>query len=168
MDDIYQLLKVAKSQIPRDVYEDEDLKWRCGATAHAVSTLLKDTYKTYEITKKHRLEKLRGILHDSNKLVFLYITSYSGPLCHVMIWILTETTAYTLQSWVNELKPSIWSLPRKTFLNAIDTISMKRCIDDDYKKAFNQLTHIATNAKVYNKTKKPPVFEFMLILPSLI
>lgn len=158
--DVQAFLSKTMLTIPPD--DDPDEKWMCGKTEAVVGDALLSMYRIAPGCEQLPLKEAWAAVDGSHELAVVHMSHYEQP-CHIMMWIITKTTAYTLQSWVNEVPPQIWSMPLDTFNDHLKTLAVKNVADSEYRLALHALTRIGVATTLLGA--KP--LNFQMALPVL-
>jgi len=137
-------------------------KHQCGYTAGMIQDTVAAS-KTLDVmhNKWQDISVLPNVLttqfsENPESIFYVMISRHADPIDHVMVWIITNNFAHTLQSWVDKLTYNQWSIPLTQFTAAITTISSSYTTDEEYKLAFNKLTYIPINDKLWTALKFKP------------
>lgn len=153
-------IKVPKHQ--EDYEDDGRWRWRCGRTAEVVATELSKVFTCLcdpdaKAVPLH-FQTFLADVEENIKVtgaVIVQIFPFGGDFWHDMIWVLTESHAHTLQSWITLVRPHAWSIPRGVFMTAIEDVTKKkRSQDATFRAAFETLTHVP--AKFWSKKMRRP------------
>lgn len=144
--------------------------FRCGYTADIIQDeIRKVKLETHNDWKT--LDSLTTDIRNVHKKYSYEPTMYilfrsEGILGHTMIWVITKTTAHTLQSWYKINTYEYWSMPLDKFIEAIQNIQSTDA--DMFRSAFTALTHHKVPNDLHANHKEYDAFQYIYAVGNVL